>query len=195
MTEGDGRGKQLVQGLLEDGFCVVPGVLPMVTFAESPVYFVLLMLAIPWWRSIHFYWVHRLTHWRPLYKAVHYLHHKNVNPGPWSGLAMHPIEHLFYFSCVLLHWVVPSHPLHAIHNLMNAGISPVPGHTGFSKLEVSDDHALEYGGYFHYLHHKYFDCNYGGGSIPWDKWSGSFFDGSKESEEQMQARRRRPKAK
>jgi len=38
---------------------------------------------------------------------------KNVNPGPWSGLAMHPVEHLFYFSVVLIHFVcaVASHPL------------------------------------------------------------------------------------
>ncbi len=47
--------------------------------------------------------------------------------------------------------------------------------------------------YFHYLHHKYFDCNYGGENIPLDKWFGSFCDGSPESEAQMRARRRRLK--
>ena len=44
-----------------------------------------------------------------------------------------------------------------------------------------------------YLHHKYFDCNYGGEIIPLDKWFGSFFDGSSESEVEMRARRRRLK--
>ena len=31
--------------------------------------------------------------------------------------------------------------------------------------------------YFHYLHHRYFECNYGEASIPLDKWFGSFRDG------------------
>ena len=30
-----------------------------------------------------------------LYRHVHSLHHKSYNPGPWSGLAMHPIERKF----------------------------------------------------------------------------------------------------
>ncbi|CAI8029765.1 hypothetical protein GBAR_LOCUS16881 [Geodia barretti] len=84
-------------------------------------------------------------------------------------------------------------PLHAIFHLMHAGVSPVPGHTGFFKIEVGDEHEINNAGYFHYLHHKYFDCNYGGEIIPLDKWSGSFFDGSPESEVEMRARRRRLK--
>ena len=42
--------------------------------------------------------MHRLLHWKPLYKHVHYLHHKNVNPNPWSGMAMHPVEIVIYLS-------------------------------------------------------------------------------------------------
>ena len=38
-------------------------------------------------------------------------HHRNVNTGPWSGISMHPIEHLIYFSPVLLWWVVPADPV------------------------------------------------------------------------------------
>jgi hypothetical protein len=41
---------------------------------------------------------------------------QNDNPGPWSGLAMHPIEHVIYFSVVLIHFIVPSHPLHFFFN-------------------------------------------------------------------------------
>ena len=66
------------------------GHLPYVDFRTNPVYFVLLLAAVGLLREVHFYWVHRLIHWKPLYKAAHYLHHKNVNIGPWSGLAMHP---------------------------------------------------------------------------------------------------------
>ena len=78
------------------------GHLPYVDFRTNPVYFVLLLAAVGLLREVHFYWVHRLIHWKPLYKAAHYLHHKNVNIGPWAGLSMHPIEHLIYFTGVFL---------------------------------------------------------------------------------------------
>ena len=32
---------------------------------------------------------------------------------------------------------------------------------------------------FHYLHHRYFECNYGEATIPLDKWFGTFRDGQK----------------
>ena len=70
----------------------------------------LMMLAVLFIRQMHFYWTHRWTHWKPLYKIAHYLHHRNVNIGPWSGLSMHPIEHLIYFSGVLVHWGDPVAP-------------------------------------------------------------------------------------
>lgn len=40
----------------------------------------LVLFCTPFWREFHFYWIHRFSHWKPLYKNVHYLHHKNVNP-------------------------------------------------------------------------------------------------------------------
>jgi hypothetical protein len=86
------------------------GYIPYVSWRTHPIYCVALMLFIPLFREVHFYLVHRLLHWPPLYRTVHSLHHANVNPGPWSGMAMHPVEHLLYFSGVLLHWVLPSHP-------------------------------------------------------------------------------------
>ena len=71
---------------------------PYVDPRQQPVYFVAILCLIPLWRVFHFYWIHRLLHVKPLYKAAHYLHHKNINIGPWSGLSMHPIEHLLYFT-------------------------------------------------------------------------------------------------
>merc|ERR1719229_466667 len=81
-------------------------------FSDRPVSFILWMLFIPYWRDFHFYWIHRMMHkWNwtvfgidggeMLYKYAHSLHHKSYNTGPWSGLSMHPIEHLLYYSCTL----------------------------------------------------------------------------------------------
>ena len=51
-----------------------------------------------------------------------------------------------------------------------------------------DSHA-----YAHYLHHKYFEVNYGDALIPLDRWFGTWHDGSPEGEARMQARYRQRK--
>jgi len=72
---------------------------------------VALTLTMVLWSQLHFYVNHRLLHWGPLYWAAHSLHHRNVNTGPWSGISMHPLEHLLYFSAPVLLWFIPSHPV------------------------------------------------------------------------------------
>ena len=54
--------------------------------------------------------------------------------------------------------------------------------------ELKENCAIIKMEYFHYLHHRYFECNYGNPSVPWDRLFGSFFDGSKESKKMMKAR-------
>ncbi|MDB5657592.1 MAG: methylsterol oxidase [Cypionkella sp.] len=152
-----------------------------------PVMFAVIMFFIPMFRELHFFMVHRMIHWPPLYKYVHSLHHANVNPGPWSGIAMHPVEHLFYFSTVLIHAIVPSHPVHVIFNLVHAGLTPGQGHTGFDKI-VNGKTVLNTHGHAHYLHHKYFEVNYADGALPLDRWFGSFHDGSPEADSAMEVR-------
>jgi sterol desaturase/sphingolipid hydroxylase (fatty acid hydroxylase superfamily) len=153
-----------------------------------PAYCLLLMLLIPLIHEIHFYSTHRMIHWPPLYRWVHSLHHKNVNPGPWSGLAMHPVEHLVYFSGVLLLLVVPSSPSHVIFYLTYLALSPSAGHTGFDRLVVAGRTSLDAESYAHYLHHKYFEVNYTDPVIPLDRWFGTFHDGSANAQEAMNRR-------
>lgn len=162
------------------------GHLTLIAFDTNPVWFIVLFVLIPVWRDIHFYVVHRLIHWPPLYRTVHSLHHNNVNPGPWSGLAMHPVEHALYFSTALIFLIVPFHPLHLLFTLVHAGLAPAPGHAGFDRLEVGADKSMDLAvGHGHYLHHKFFECNYADGPLPVDKWFGTFHDGSPESEARM----------
>ncbi|MEI6876545.1 MAG: sterol desaturase family protein [Spirochaetota bacterium] len=164
--------------------------IPYLSFRDHPVYFVILMVGVIYLRHAHFYFVHRLSHWKPLYGISHYLHHKNINIGPWSGMSMHPIEHLLYLSGVLLHWVIPSHPVHAIFHLMHAGLTPATGHTGFHKLVLGrGEGGIINDSYSHYLHHRYFTVNFGVETIPFDTWFGTFHDGSPEAQARMLARR------
>jgi sterol desaturase/sphingolipid hydroxylase (fatty acid hydroxylase superfamily) len=156
------------------------GIAPVVDWGRSPVYCTVLMLILPFFHALHFYVGHRAIHWAPLYNAVHYLHHRNINPGPWSGLAMHPVEHAIYFSGALLLWVVPSTPIHAIYFTTLVALAPCPGHCGFGKLAIGQ-RTLDTDNYYHYLHHKFFKVNFGDNLlIPLDKLFGTFHDGTRQ---------------
>ena len=165
-------------------------IIPYIDPRQQPIYFLFLLALIPLWRLFHFYWVHRLLHWPPLYKAGHYLHHRNINVGPWSGMSMHPLEHLLYFSCILIHWVMPSHPIHMLFNGQHAAFTPAQGHLGFDEVVVSDQVNVSGASYFHQLHHRYFECNYGEPDFPFDAWFGTHHDGSSEAHTAMRAKRK-----
>ena len=171
------------------------GYAPGLRFAEAPIWFALWFVLIPIWTSFHFYWVHRLLHWPPLYTRVHALHHRNVNVGPWSGLSMHPVEHLIYFTNIAIHFVVPSHPAHVLFHFYVQGLNPLLSHSGFDGIVAGDRKRFQAGDFFHQLHHRYFECNYGTAEVPWDVVFGSFHDGSEEATQATRARKKRMYAK
>jgi sterol desaturase/sphingolipid hydroxylase (fatty acid hydroxylase superfamily) len=168
---------------------------PWVGLMDNPWYLAAVWLALPVIHEFHFFCIHRLIHTPLLYKWVHSVHHNSINPSPWSSLSMHPVEHLLYFSTIFYHLIIPSNPIIAIYQLHVAGFGAVPGHVGFDKIEVTDETTVDSHAYIHYLHHKYFEVNYGDGLIPIDKWLGTFHDGSKDSDEQMKARFQAKKAR
>jgi sterol desaturase/sphingolipid hydroxylase (fatty acid hydroxylase superfamily) len=167
------------------------GYAPMITFVEHPVWFCALFLIVPFIHEVGFYFAHRLVHFPLLYKWAHHVHHRNVNPGPWSGMSMHPIEHLFYLSPIALFFIIPGHPVHMINLASRLGVAPAQGHTGFDQIDLTDEKTFSLAYYAHYLHHKYFEVNYADGMVPLDKWFGSFHDGTPEAHEAMKARRAR----
>lgn len=167
------------------------GYIPTVTWAENPIWFVLLFFLLPLWESFYFYLIHRMIHFPFLYKHVHYLHHRNTNVGPWSGMSMHPIEHIIYLGTVLIHLVVPAHPVHILFHLQYFTLTAATTHTGFEGLSLAGKKRLSLGTFHHQLHHRFFECNYGALEMPWDKWFGSFHDGTPESHEKFLERRRR----
>lgn len=159
------------------------GYAPGVTWQAHPGWIILMIFLIPIWETFYFYLIHRALHWPWLYKHVHYLHHKNTNVGPWSGLSMHPIEHLIYLGSVCVHWIVPSNPLIIIFHLQFYALTAATTHAGYRGIIIKKILGLPLGTFHHQIHHRYFECNYGGLEIPWDKWMGSFNDGSDESHE------------
>ena len=165
------------------------GYFPYVSWHSHPIYCAVLMCLVPLIRDLHFYTMHRISHWGPLYRWVHSVHHNNVDVNPLSGVSMHPIEHVLYWSGVLIHWVIPSHPIHALFHMQHAAITPAQSHAGFATVVLHEGVEVKTHDFFHYLHHKYFECNYGAdGVFPLDKWFGTFNDGTAASTEAMQQR-------
>lgn len=163
------------------------GYAPTLTWAHNPFWCGMLIFLTPVWISFHFYWVHRWLHWPPLYKAAHALHHRNTNVGPWSGLSMHPIEHLLFFSSVLIHWIIAAHPIHILFHMQHQALTAATSHTGFEGLVIADKSRLALGTFHHQMHHRYFECNYGNLEVPWDRWFGSFHDGTEAAHRKFQS--------
>ncbi|WP_112310582.1 sterol desaturase family protein [Pseudogemmobacter bohemicus] len=171
------------------------GYAPWLGIAEHPWILLIVFLLIPVIHELHFFCIHRLIHTPFLYKWVHSVHHNSVNPSPWSSLAMHPVEHLLYFGTAFYHLILPSCPVLMLYQLHVAGFGAIPGHVGFDKVEIGENHAVDSHSYAHYLHHKYFEVNYGDALLPLDRWFGTWHDGSPEGEARMQARYRKRKEK
>lgn len=167
------------------------GYAPMLTWAANPIWFIALFLLIPAWESFYFYWIHRFLHVPFLYRHVHALHHRNINVGPWSGMSMHPVEHLIFLGSVLIHWVVAAHPVHILYHMQFLTLTAATTHCGFEGMMMRDKNRLKLGTFHHQMHHRYFECNYGSLEVPWDKWFGSFHDGTPAANERMQERRKR----
>lgn len=152
----------LIWTIFENIFCYLwaterlPYISDLVSFNtfEGRVKFALALLGVPLWRSWHFYFAHRLLHFGPLYQHVHSLHHRNTDTEPFSGLCMHPIEHLYYYSCVLPSLLFICSPFAFLWNGVHLLLSPAASHSGWEDHFQSDT--------FHYLHHRYFECNYAG---------------------------------
>lgn len=167
------------------------GMVPAFTFVQQPVGFIVWLLVLPIVLSSHFFLIHRLLHWPPLYRRIHSMHHRNIHIGPWSGMSMHPIEQVIYLSSVLIHFVIPSSPIIVLLHLYTRSLGPAFSHAGFEKLLVQETRLIDAADFHHQLHHRYFECNYGTVDAPWDRWFGSFHDGSEEATMRTRERQRR----
>lgn len=165
------------------------------SWAAHPIWFIALFPLLALWQSFHFYVVHLALHHPKIYQYVHSVHHRNVNTGPWSGTSMHPVEHLGYFSAFLILLILPSHPVHMLFLGYWLILGAASSHSGYEAIWVKDRSRLLIGAFFHQLHHRYYECNYGNSEMPWDKWFGTFHDGSEEATKRTRDRKRRMHAK
>jgi hypothetical protein len=86
---------------------------------------------------------------------------------PFSGLCMHPLEHMLYFSCYAPCLLGGFHPFLLFWMGVHSVIAPAASHSGYEDHFSAD--------VVHYLHHRYTDCNYGvPQSVPFDVLFGTY---------------------
>jgi len=149
------------------------GRLPYMTDAQAlssrrgTLNFILALALTPVWRDFHFYFAHRLLHFNAMYAQVHSLHHRNTDIEPFAGLCMHPIEHLYYYACILPSLLFWTTPFAFLWNGVHLVLAPGASHSGYEDHFQADP--------FHYFHHRYFSCNFAGVNAGFlDVWFGSF---------------------
>ncbi|EOD42097.1 hypothetical protein EMIHUDRAFT_461091 [Emiliania huxleyi CCMP1516] len=136
---------------------------------RGALHFCAALLLVPLWRDVHFFFAHRMLHFNALYAQVHSLHHRNTDVEPFSGLCMHPVEHLYYFACALPSLLLLTTPFALLWNGVHLLLSPGASHSGFEDHWQADA--------YHYFHHRYVSCNYAGTDAGFlDVWFGSFVD-------------------
>lgn len=110
-----------------------------------------IILGLIIWGDLHFWSQHRLMHTDYLYRHIHKIHHQSRNPNVFSGLSFHPVEGVFYFSMLLLPFVVPTPYWAWWHLKIGAIMAPAGGHSGHGTSQTD----------WHYLHHKTTHFNFG----------------------------------
>jgi len=126
----------------------------------------------------YFYWTHRLMHHKALYRHVHLIHHKSINPTPWAVYSFHPFEAVVQVLILpIMVFTVPLHPLAIVIWGMYQLILNVGGHLGFELFRSGFTQRLltrwHNTSTHHNMHHKYVACNYGLYFNVWDRLMGT----------------------
>ncbi len=120
------------------------------------------VMALFFWNDIHFYIIHRILHFRPLFKSIHFAHHRSRVVSPYSAFRMHWLEALLLGTvmptAMLMHkfgvWSLLSLPVMSL--VLNA-----LGHSNLTLGSFTRRHAA---------HHQVVTGNYGF-LLPWfDQW-------------------------
>ena len=128
-----------------------------------------LMFAYDTW----FYWIHRLIHWKPLYRRIHKHHHESLTPTPWASYSFSMAEAVLQCPLWILCFVFPSHPMAVLIGLFIQNIYDTFGHLGYEffprwMLRNSMLCSVQATPTHHDAHHRYMLGNYGHYFNIWD---------------------------
>jgi len=145
---------------------------------HSIVWFIIAFPVMAIMHDTYFYWMHRLMHHPTLFKAVHLVHHKSVNPSPFAAYSFHPLEAIVEAGVFILFvFTIPVHLFHLLFFFLFMIIYNVYGHLGwelypkgFSRHWIGKWINTSIN---HNQHHQYFKGNYGLYFLFWDRMMGT----------------------
>ena len=120
------------------------------------------LLLITLWNEVHFYFIHRALHWRPLYVRVHAVHHKSKVATPFSTYSFHWVESASLGSVMILAMLLHEYNISVL--VLFPLVSLLINTSGHFNYSLIPDKAYEHpasGTKRHAAHHHYFDGNYG----------------------------------
>ena len=84
------------------------------------------------WHETWFYWAHRAMHSKLLFKHVHLVHHRSINPTPFAAYSFHPIEAVLEGLYLLIFtMVIPSYRYMVLFHTFYAMLLNIYFHTGY----------------------------------------------------------------
>jgi sterol desaturase/sphingolipid hydroxylase (fatty acid hydroxylase superfamily) len=137
------------------------------------IYFISSLVLIMLIHDLYFYLSHRMMHNERIFPIVHSVHHRSINPTPWTAFSIHPIEAFIQLAWVpIIIMLLPIHYYVLMIWSFNMTIFNIIGHLGF---EIFPKQLMNYrfgkfifSSTFHNLHHSKVNCNYGLYLIIWD---------------------------
>lgn len=124
------------------------------------------------WNEVHFFVVHRLLHWGPLYRHVHIWHHRSVLTTPFSAYSFHPVESFLLGSVMPLALVFhPFSPWALLGLTVMSLLLNVGGHLPCERIRRAWTFALPHSRY-HNRHHREFNAHFSFSFPLLDDWFG-----------------------
>lgn len=142
---------------------------------EYPLWYYLLSgVIIVLGYETYYYWLHRWMHQPQVFKHIHKVHHRSIQPTVFTSFSFHPLEALLqfaYFPVILI--VVPVHYSMLLAVLTLFTISALINHSGQEIYGNANVRRHIIGAGHHEVHHKSFHHNYGLFFTWWDQWMGT----------------------
>lgn len=125
-----------------------------------------------------FYWMHRLLHLRPLFRAAHMAHHRSLTPTPWAAYAFAPLEAMLEAIFLPIYLLIfGGDSLTILVFLMHMMARNVAGHLGHEIFPRGWTRLPVLGWIttvtHHDMHHELGRWNYGLYFTWWDRWMGT----------------------
>ena len=139
---------------------------------RSPWHLVWELPVLYLWNEVHFFAVHRVLHWPPLYRSVHIQHHRSVITTPFSAYSFHPVESFLLGSVMPLALVLhPFSPLALLGLTIMSLLLNVAGHMPHERVRPAFAFAVPHTRY-HNRHHREFHTHFSFSLSPLDVWTG-----------------------